>query len=928
MILNLEELCHQYEIEPRGVIHIGAHEGTELTTYRKMRIGRLLFIEANPPVFERLKANVAGAPDIDIVNCAITNENGVASLHVTSMDQSSSILPLKLHKELYPNIRETHQVEVSSRKLDTLLEELQISPQDFNIMNIDIQGAELLAFQGAKNLLRHIEAISTEVNFEELYEGCALINQIDDFLGTFGFVRVSTRTPYHPSWGDAFYVKKAGIINQKSVITMSTLGQNGRFANQIFQYAFLKIYAKEHDLGVETSEWIGRYLFGHKDPLISRQLPVRRILLPQDHTRKNFPDALIIDNPEPLLSDTEKTLGDVDLWGYFQFHTKYYAPYKEYFISLFEPVPEIKEKIDEALSRLRSKGKTIVGLHLRRRDYGYGPFFIAPNEWYLEWLDGLWGSLDAPVLFIASDDPEKVIKDFERYCPVTSQDLGIELPQAEFYPDFYLLSQCDVVAISNSSYSFAACMLNKEGKLFMRPHLPSYKLIEFDPWDSEVLFYDEEILQSADNYLEHGDLQQARNICQEIVHTHPRDVIGLAWSCIEKSAGTGQPCDDLYCLVGKAFMETGEPDKAIGFLKEALKSNPGDINLKGLLENAIAEKKYLNQQALTRCGKVQPNQNLADLCRDKFDKIHKEYCRFAGRDTFIVCAMFTPGKPILFEYAKRLADSCRKYKIPYVIYEVPRIHMSISPAGDSDPAYTKASLIYFNMMKFPSKNILYLDIDVFFVDYPTVIMKISKSDYDFAIYNWLNDRSNEAYLPVNRKIAEDDQSAFYVFSHCIPYYSTDQLLCSGAVQFYRNSPEARYLLECWQTILADNPDYPDDECLDYSFNNFILDVETLKPFWLDKSYIRYPWWPHVKPVILHPDIPNPSERKHVGELKKRQRFYPERVHPKSNDFFFPQGSVIDTNKQLLLKPDQGNIYKFPFKHRFWIYPTNIGLVKT
>ena len=127
---------------------------------------------------------------------------------MTSYDQSSSILPLKEVKRIYPFIAESHQVKVQSRTLDRLLQEQQLDPSDFNIINIDIQGAELMAFQGAINTLKHIEAINTEVNYQELYEGCAIIDQIDEFLANKGFKRVATITPFHPSWGDAFYVKK------------------------------------------------------------------------------------------------------------------------------------------------------------------------------------------------------------------------------------------------------------------------------------------------------------------------------------------------------------------------------------------------------------------------------------------------------------------------------------------------------------------------------------------------------------------------------------------------------------------------------------------------------------------------------------------------------------------------------------------------
>jgi|GEM_PF-981914 methyltransferase, FkbM family len=476
--LDIQKLCQENSITPRGVIHIGAHEGGELTSYQAMGVNKILFIEANPVVFERLQANMAAYPNVQTVNCAISNHNGTIDLRVTSFDQSSSILPLKHHLDIYPNITETHQVTVQSRTIDTLLQELGLNPSDFNILNIDIQGAELLALQGATNWLKYVEAINTEVNYEELYEGCALIDQMDRFLKTAGFDRVATTTPIHPSWGDAIYVKKP-------TITSSLLGLEnmGRLGNQIFLYAFLRTYARQHNLRVETPAWIGQYLFGHHDAPISKPLP----LVGEQAQPYKLSESAILNAPEPLKN--------VDFQGYFQFHTQYHAQHKEYFQSLFKPLPEVAAKVIEALDILRSKGKTIVGLHLRRGDYRsihtVVPYLtVAPSGWYKEWLDGLWETLDEPVLFIASDEIETVVGDFADYNPITVKDLGVEMPEAPFYPDFYILSQCDVLAISNSTFSFTAAMLNERCKFFFRPNLRKQKMIAFDPWNSEPLLRD------------------------------------------------------------------------------------------------------------------------------------------------------------------------------------------------------------------------------------------------------------------------------------------------------------------------------------------------------------------------------------------------------------------------------------------------------
>ena len=55
--------------------------------------------------------------------------------------------------------------------------------------------------------LKDIDAIVTEVSCTELYEGCALIEDLDAFLLKQGFRRVNTIVNMF-SWGDALYVRK------------------------------------------------------------------------------------------------------------------------------------------------------------------------------------------------------------------------------------------------------------------------------------------------------------------------------------------------------------------------------------------------------------------------------------------------------------------------------------------------------------------------------------------------------------------------------------------------------------------------------------------------------------------------------------------------------------------------------------------------
>jgi hypothetical protein len=296
--------------------------------------------------------------------------------------------------------------------------------------------------------------------------------------------------------------------SNEAVLTMSSLGQLGRFANQLFQYAFLRICAEKSGARVETPPWIGQTLFGHKDAPISIRLPPA---IERWNSRKGVFDIIpeFIPYLEKLADAKSQSIGlealeyglvNIDLWGFFQLPTRLLAPHKEYFRSLFQPVIELKSPLEDGLKFLRFKGKTIIGIHIRRGDYlrqqRVGFTLVFPVNWYCEWLDSIWNQLEEPVLFLCSDDIDNILPAFERFSPVIGRDLEVKIPETmqslniEFYIDFFMLSQCDIVCISNSNFSFAACMLNEHGKMFVRPHWDfSTKFTTFDPWDSESLLW-------------------------------------------------------------------------------------------------------------------------------------------------------------------------------------------------------------------------------------------------------------------------------------------------------------------------------------------------------------------------------------------------------------------------------------------------------
>ena len=606
MKLDLKNLFSQNSIIPKGIIHVGAYDGKDIKLYQTLNISKIFFIEANPTVFERLKANTTrSSVDVTVVNYAISNQNGKVTLYVNSMVQSSSILPLKHYRDIYPNIKETHQLIVESKTLDNLLEEFELSPTDFNILNLDIQGAELLALQGATNLLKYIDVVYTKVNYEELYEGCALAEEIDEFLGQTGFGRVAIAKPFHPSWGNAFYVRK-------QVVTMSTIGKNGGFGNQIFQYAFLKIYAQENRLSVETPKWLGQELFGHKDREINQDLPV------------------VFENNNEIFPGNGEIWKNVDIQGYFLYHTSYYRTHKEYFCSLFQPVAEIEALVKVAWEKLCSRGKTIIGLHLQLNSDENNNSVVASSEWYKIWLHGLWETLEEPVLFIASDHVEEINQGyFAEYNPITVGDLEVEVNLE--YLNFFLLSKCDFVAISNTAFAFAACLLNETGKYFFRPHFSTAKLIPFEPWNSNPVFRDLDINEVGKSVSSEAQLEQIKSQLQQ-TQTKLENSQSQTDELSQKLASTHsqlqQTQTELENIQYQRDQILGELEQSHSQLQQHQeKAKNAESQLQETreeLENTQAQRDEISQQLTSTQSQLQQHQEKAKNAESKLQHIGEE----------------------------------------------------------------------------------------------------------------------------------------------------------------------------------------------------------------------------------------------------------------------------------------------------------------
>jgi FkbM family methyltransferase len=208
MLISLHTLIQKYKIVFTGILHIGAHECEELADYEKY-IGRdkILWIDA---LADKVKLNKTRFSNILIEEATISDKEEMVTFHRSNNGQSSSILELGLHKHFHPHVWYVGSFEVKTTLMSSIIDKYTNIP--FNFINLDIQGVELKALKSMEDTLPSIDYIYTEVNSDYVYEGCALIGEIDDYLGKFGFLRMETSWCENFRWGDAFYIQRRLLV--------------------------------------------------------------------------------------------------------------------------------------------------------------------------------------------------------------------------------------------------------------------------------------------------------------------------------------------------------------------------------------------------------------------------------------------------------------------------------------------------------------------------------------------------------------------------------------------------------------------------------------------------------------------------------------------------------------------------------------------
>jgi hypothetical protein len=204
----IKNCINMYNINIRGILHIGAHDCEELAFYNKE-----LNIDKNNIIWiDALKSKVKQATERNIpnvFNAVITDRDDDIRMFNTANDSSSSsVFEFKTHNIVYPEIIYNDSHPIKTLTIDSFFIRHNINSYNFNFWNLIIQGAELLALKGARESIIFVDVIITKIFTEELYSGCVLLKDIDAILNVYGFARIITEILPN-GWGEAVYIRQS-----------------------------------------------------------------------------------------------------------------------------------------------------------------------------------------------------------------------------------------------------------------------------------------------------------------------------------------------------------------------------------------------------------------------------------------------------------------------------------------------------------------------------------------------------------------------------------------------------------------------------------------------------------------------------------------------------------------------------------------------
>jgi FkbM family methyltransferase len=203
------------------VVHVGAHVGQELETYRQWGIRRVVWIEGDPETYQglcsRIRADEQAKPRIlHYPVCALVSDvddNPIAFHRFNNKGASSSVYrPTSRLRSEWPGLDTCGDaITLRTRRLESILDELGLEwpSTGKSVLVVDVQGHEAAVLAGLGRYARMFDLCECEVSKEAIYDGGALFPEIKAVLEGLGFRLASHSENDIPWHGNVIFCRDA-----------------------------------------------------------------------------------------------------------------------------------------------------------------------------------------------------------------------------------------------------------------------------------------------------------------------------------------------------------------------------------------------------------------------------------------------------------------------------------------------------------------------------------------------------------------------------------------------------------------------------------------------------------------------------------------------------------------------------------------------
>jgi len=205
----LKQLRYRTVAEPSVILDVGSRDcRTSVTLARKYPRARVFAFEAHPESFEKCRRKAAAYGNISVTFGAVHEFDGQTPFFpvIDGNVGASSVFRFDNHSG-YPSQHQQTEITVPAIRLDTWAAHHGID--HFDLVWMDLQGAELLALRGMGRLLETVSSLYLEVEFKPLYHGQPVYTDVDRYLAAHGFECLEVRQQKPGWWGNAAYARAA-----------------------------------------------------------------------------------------------------------------------------------------------------------------------------------------------------------------------------------------------------------------------------------------------------------------------------------------------------------------------------------------------------------------------------------------------------------------------------------------------------------------------------------------------------------------------------------------------------------------------------------------------------------------------------------------------------------------------------------------------